>query len=72
MNTTIESPVIFTETEKKLLRLTLCSSAHPGEVDGAGRALIAGESAASIQTPCSEAQRLVRWLLPNLPTSKPS
>lgn len=36
-----EPPVVFTETEQKLLRLALCSSAHPGEIDGAGRALIA-------------------------------
>ena len=38
---TAEPPIVFTDTEKKLLRLALCVSAHPGEVDGAGRALIA-------------------------------
>jgi hypothetical protein len=31
----------FTEVEAKLLRLTLCPSAHAGEVASAGRALIA-------------------------------
>jgi hypothetical protein len=31
----------FTEVEAKLLRLLLCPAAHAGEVDSAGRALIA-------------------------------
>jgi hypothetical protein len=37
----VAEPPVFTETELKLLRLALNQASHPGEIDGAGRALIA-------------------------------
>lgn len=36
-----EPPVVFTETEQKLLRLALNQASQPGEIDGASRALVA-------------------------------
>src|SRR5215472_10359093 len=60
MPTVIQSG--FTEVEAKLLRLLLCPAAQAGEIDSAGRALIAswrkrGLVAETLLEPCSTLQR---------------